>query len=148
MRNASMRWPTIRPAGKDLRECLNNLREGGVELPANQSYAGHPTGGGIPPDSTRLREITEDRPSPCVQTYTLATPAPVNAAEQARVPVEASADLSWHRELVKIRESHTESQKSLTNDKVQEQAAPTPAQQPDQQHPREPQGRGGKVVGL
>ena len=126
--------------GKAVREIGSNLNEGRVEMAANQAYGGHASGGGMPTDNTRLREITQDRPNPVMPVYALATPTPVNATEQSTIRDNAGVDLSWHRDLMKTASPTAEAQKDMTKDRGQGQPEQTQQKQPE--HTRDPQGRG------
>jgi hypothetical protein len=106
--------------------------------------AGNTNGGNANGDNStnnmRFREITQDRPNPLAQTYTLATPNPVNATEQSRIQGAVSSDLSFHKDLIKIDRDFKEGLKG--KEPGHEQAGQQQGQQQDRQQSREPQGRG------
>lgn len=108
---------------------------------ASAGNTGNSGNGGMPTDNARLREISQDRPNPLTQSYTLATPTPVNAAEMGRIQGGVATDLSWHKDLVKIDRDLKEGFKEKENGHEQN-GQQQQGQQQDRQHSREPQGRG------
>lgn len=118
-----------------------DLKAAGATLAADQNNNGGNAGSsGMPTDNARFREVTQDRPNPAMPTYSLATPTPVIASDQAAIRDVGTTDLSWHRDLVKlgsaIEKGGPEQSKGNTA------AQPAQGQAAQHEHTREPQGRG------
>jgi hypothetical protein len=128
--------------GKEVRDISNFLHTSGVKeaAPENTNANGNTGNTGATGDNERLREITQDRPSPHLQTYTLATPTPVIAAEQAAIRDGGKADLSWHHDLIKHGREIENPGPERSKEKSVEQPDQSHAKQPE--HPRDPKGRG------
>jgi hypothetical protein len=132
--------------GRAIREIADYFKAAEVKLAAERPGAdngnsGNNGSGGMPTDNARGRDITQDRPTPHLPTYTLASPTPVEASQQAAIKAAGGADLSWHKELVKAASALSGPDQGLAKDRGAEQVQGRD-NAPVHQHTRDPQGRG------
>ena len=126
--------------GRAFQEIAQTLRAEGVSQGTQQNNNGNTGSSGMPTDNARGRDITQDRPNPSMPTYELATATPVLASEQTAIRETGANDLSWHHDLKKEGAALDKGDQGQANENAA--AKPTQGQAPQQEHGRDPQGRG------